>query len=678
MLRILLHRAPSAAILAFAGWTLLAQICVALGANLVALEIAAAVAVVATGLWARRRRRVVAHPAQGPDLSATDAGGTRAELLRFAFALLCAVGIVVAHRASGQIGVLATGGAALLLVGTIWRGREREPHATPAAGEPRSFVAAVALLALALASSVLVLVAHNPDPDDAFYVNVAAQVASSPTAPLLVEDGIFGIEGMPIQLPVYRAHSIELLVGAVAHLTGLEPILVAHLGLVALAGFLLPLAAARLLHRILPGHAVLGAALTVVVLLACGEGELGPGHFALLRVHQGKGVLLALALPMLFDAVLAYAHESTRGHWLRLFAVQVAAVGLTSSALLLFPCMAAVTLLVSGWSWRGRLRALLAGTAASAHALLVLAWLGPPMAAQVKLMAALEIDKSTASTYATIASDTLRRALGESPWSAILLVLVLCAWAVPRRPAAGRALAGSTLVVFGLLLQPPVARWIAERLLAPDVYFRALWMVPWGIAAAVTLLAPLRWLPAAPRLRIAGTAVWAAVALGLPLLSTSTTVLDEAAGTRIDRPGPKVPPMEYEAARWLAENVPPGSQVLAALDVAPWVSTFRSMPHPVYSRMIYHRYLQLGLPSEDVYQRRTLAGFVSFRGPHLDRTGILCPNAERRDLQGIVLRWYGERTAAQIEELAACGFRRAGQNDRYEVWVRERTAASPH
>lgn len=665
MLRIFLHRAPSAAIMLFAAWTLLAESTVALGGSLIGLEIASVMVFVlaaVTGGLVRARRVPAIEP---PPPAFTEPAATRAQSQRFVLVLLCAICAVLLYRATGRVDVLGAGGAVLLLGGLVWRWREQDDG--PAPSTPRSTLGALALLALALLTAAIALVAHNPDPDDAFYLNVAAQAATAPHAPLLVHDGIFGIEGMPIQLPVYRAHSIELGVGMIAHLTGLEPIVVAHVGLVALAGFFVPLVAARLLHRLVPGAAVLGALVCVVVLLACGEGELGPGHFSLLRLQQGKGLLVALALPMLFDALLAYAQAPSRASWLRFFAVQVAAVGFTSSALFVVPLTSAITLLVV-WRWgRERQRALWAGLLASAHTGMVLLWLGPPMAEQVELMDALTGDPSATSANG-IATSTLHRALGDSNWTAILLVTVLCAWAVPRRAMVGRALAGSALLVFGLFLQPSFATWAAERLLAPDVYFRVLWMVPWGVASAVAFTAPLHLGLQQPFARRALSVGTAAMALGLPLLTTPTTVLQERAQTRVARPGLKVPPLEYEAARWLAHHTPPGSPVLAAIDVAPWVSTFRSQPHPVYSRLIYHRYLQLGLPDEEVDQRRTLAGYVSFRGPHLDRTDVLCHHADARNLRGIALRRFDVRTGAQ---LAACGFRRVGRNELYDVWVRD-------
>jgi hypothetical protein len=668
VLRLALHRLPGAVVLGLAGWTLLAQICTALGFGLIVLECVAAAALVGAmvgwrrGWWSAKSDIASAAAAPFPVRGARDGQ-------RYVLVLLASILVVGAFGLTSSPWVLSLGGAGVVLIGlaVLHRGSVAD-HEAPLPSSRRD---GLVLLLLAVATAALALVAHAPDPDDAFYLNVAVQAAASPHASLLTDDGIFGIEGMPIQLPVYRAHAIELFVGAVAHLTRTEPVLVAHLGMVALAGLLLPLTAARLLRRIVPGREVLGAALVVVVLSACGEGEQGPGHFALLRLHQGKGILLAFALPMVIDAAWAYAHRPSRRRWMRLVAAQVAAVGLTSSALFAAPLVAVLTL-VCAWT-RGGGRALLAGVMASGYSGLVLAWVGPQMRTTLRALAAVREPTQPTVDLSTLTLRTLEGALGTSTWAAVVLVLALSAWSVPRSMAAARVLGGGVSLALLVFLCPPLGAWIAERLLAPEVYFRTLWIVPWGVLAAVTLLGPFRLFdvaslsPARRALLVAGTLV---VAVALPATTSPYSVFSARAGTRLDVPGPKVPPLAYEAARWVATATPAGAHVLAPEEVAPWVSTFRSLTHPLYSRYIYERFLLLELSEEEVYQRRTLTGFVGRRGAHLEHTEVLCHHAAERDLQGIVLRRFGDATVAQGRELAQCGFYRAGQNERFEVWVR--------
>ena len=66
------------------------------------------------------------------------------------------------------------------------------------------------MAALALVAVAVTLVAHRPDEDDAFYLNVAVSAIDFPEAPLLHYDGMHGEVGLPILETHYRAQSYEL------------------------------------------------------------------------------------------------------------------------------------------------------------------------------------------------------------------------------------------------------------------------------------------------------------------------------------------------------------------------------------------------------------------------------------------------------------------------------------
>ena len=68
-------------------------------------------------------------------------------------------------------------------------------------------------------------------------------------AALLAGDTLFGVPDLPILVPTYRVHSLEILAGAIARLSPLSAIQVAHVLLPFLFGLLTPLAIARLDHQ---------------------------------------------------------------------------------------------------------------------------------------------------------------------------------------------------------------------------------------------------------------------------------------------------------------------------------------------------------------------------------------------------------------------------------------------
>ena len=680
MLSTLLHALPAAAVLVLAAWTLLAEAVVAAGGNLFHLEALAAITLLLAAL-ARWRSRS-ARPTTEDAPRATDTTeraddpsvGPRAplrSLLRLGGALVVALGLVLVWRATDRVEVLVLGACLLLLAGLAFR-RGADPLPAPSTGAGATRAHPLVLVALALLTALVALGVSRPDADDAFYLNVPARAAHFPGEALMADDGIFGIAGMPVQYPLYRAHGIELLVGALAHLSGLEPILIAHYGLVALFALLLPLAHARLLGRLVPHHVTLATVAVVAFLLVSGEGERSYGHFALLRLHQGKGILLALGIPMVLDAVLRYAALPDRRRWLQLSAAQIACVGLSSSALFLVPVTTLVAL-AAAWRWSRpdrRLRQLALGLAASWHAVLVALWLLPAMATRARMLDAIQPDVSRIGTDRDPVAAILTSSFGDGGWLALTLVLALAAWAVPARASHGRLLAVLPLLLFAGFLAPwSAARWIDDPF-PLDVFVRVMWIVPWPVLAAVTLVGPLQALgDLRPSFRWAPALTLVLVVL-LPWGSSERTVLGEHPRTTVGSFGPKVPAEAYEAARILVENTPENALVLAADDVATWVSTFRQPRYVLYSRYIYEPFLRAEVSDAELRQRRTLVGFVSRKGIHLDNTDVLCYHAEQRDLRGIVLRRHGTRTTRQLDALADCGFRRAGGTERYEVWVR--------
>ena len=88
----------------------------------------------------------------------------------------------------------------------------------------------------------LALLAHRPDLDDAFYLNLAVAAVDQPQAALLAEDTLHGIAGLPVHHPVYRVHTWELWNALWSWLTGVPVIAMFHWVSASLAAALVPLA----------------------------------------------------------------------------------------------------------------------------------------------------------------------------------------------------------------------------------------------------------------------------------------------------------------------------------------------------------------------------------------------------------------------------------------------------
>ena len=285
--------------------------------------------------------------------------------------MIGALGCVLLYAFTGRLALYWVVGLALtlLLAGTELRAR---PIWRRAATTRRH---RLALAAMCLGCVALTLVAHRPDADDPFYLNFAVHAVDHPEAPLIAYDTLHGFPELPLSLPVYKVHSIELLEAAVSYLTGLRVLDVAHLLFPVLAALWVVLAYARLSRLLSPTRWiwVLGGALAF--LFCIGSPHQSYGNFAFVRLHQGKAVLLSALLPLVIAYGLEFALAPSRRRWLRLAASQIAAVGLSASALWSAPTVAALALASAApWGRRGA-RVVLLGLTASAYPLAVAAGL---------------------------------------------------------------------------------------------------------------------------------------------------------------------------------------------------------------------------------------------------------------------------------------------------------------
>jgi hypothetical protein len=336
-----------AACLAFAGWTLICNAVVWLGGRTIHLALAAAAALIALAaglVWARRRGRLGAWRAlfEDPPLAGSDEAPARATDLRlepWARAIAFALGAGIAatfwiRHDVRELCALALGYfvlAYLLVVRTS--PRPTEP--------PERGVFEWLLAGIALAHGLLTLSAHVPDPDDALYVNMAISLVDFADRPLLSTDTIHGIVGAPFKLPVYRLQSLELLSGLLDYLTGLPAIYGYHLVLPAIAGCMVPLAVARL-FRLLDPRRWVWAALVTVLLLVFDAGA-GPGsyfRFGFVRLFQGKAVFASALVPLIAAYGIRFGLRPSLGAFVLLAAGQIAALGMTVTALWAAPIVA--------------------------------------------------------------------------------------------------------------------------------------------------------------------------------------------------------------------------------------------------------------------------------------------------------------------------------------------------
>jgi hypothetical protein len=665
----------------FGAWTLLANGAVFMAGSLRQLEAAFAVAgvagVAAAAAWRQRRagpNGEISAAEEGPAQTSShrdDAVPALWQRLAVAVAALVSLGL---YATTGRIQVLWLSAIPWLLVlclrELISRPARTRPDAASgrdASADPRGRQAL--LFGLALVCSVLTLVAHRPDADDAFYVNMAVAAADHPSAPLLAGDTLHGVPGVPLPLPIYKVHSLELLAASLSHLTRLPVLSVAHLWLPAMVAFLVPLAYARLLRPLMPRAWLWGVFFAMAFLLLAGGASHGHANFAFVRLHQGKSMLLSLGLPLLMAYALEFGLAPSIGRWLRLAAAQIAAVGLSASGLWLAPAVAGLALASAGARppRRAAIRTLLIGVAASAYPLA----LGLGLRADTEAAfrnAAVPVAKAALRSN-TLVSETLWAGLGQDPASWLVLFAALGAWCVAPSATARRFCVLFPLAFLLLFLNPYTAPWIASHVTSGPTYWRVVWMLPIPVLVAVMLGAPLarpvwrerRWV--APCLSLSA----AAVAL---VWAPATYTLSSVNHVRLDWPGWKVPPAAFGAARAVAERAAPGAAVLAAQEVAPWIPTLHHYPQPIVVRTIYLPLLSGHLDDQELARRVHLSRLVSGESRPAHADTMLEEAVREYPLEAVVLAREALRWSDLPRALERAGLTRVPHHEDFEVWAR--------
>ncbi len=196
---------------------------------------------------------------------------------------------------------------------------------------------AVALWAVAL--TVMSTLTIRPNPDDLYYVNLSQWVASHgtfPTRDTIFSDLVFPMSNWP---PVA---SYDPLVGAAAHVAGVQAGSVVYMVVPPIATLLAVLALWRLLRAWrVPNISVALSAAFIFLLFDGGSSYAPPGNLFLTRLWQGKVILLCLLVPLLLVYALRFVERPTRSRAAWLFAGGTAAVGLSTTAMFLVPLIAA-------------------------------------------------------------------------------------------------------------------------------------------------------------------------------------------------------------------------------------------------------------------------------------------------------------------------------------------------
>jgi hypothetical protein len=457
-------------VVAFAGWTAIYHVCLVarIGSSWAAVAGLAALAL--AGWFAR----------SGDGAPAAVDAGRRTPRPRRALLALNAGLAVAAAAAFGltripywTIWLLWLAAAACSLAWCTWRPRATGAPAAVVANAPAEpathwfEIAVVAAWAIGLA--VLSLLVRDPDPDDAFYVHFAAWIAAHgqfPTRDVVYSDQLFPALYYP---PVF---SYEALTGTISRVSGLSVADLQYLVVTPAGAVLSVLAGWRLLRAWRVPMVALALTAMLVFLIFDAAHHMTFGAFFVNRMWQGKVLLLAVLVPLLFALLHDYGDRPQRRRLALLFAAGTAAVGLSTTGLFLVPVIAAgslLPLLLRRPTAAAARTALLGFAATCAYPLVA--------GAVTKLSAGRTPDVYTAADV--IPSTLVHFVLGTGGFAMLGLAAVLLGPSLLPRASAGQMLAGTALLV-GVLVSPRVPQHIFHL----TGLGRVLWRLTWALPAA--------------------------------------------------------------------------------------------------------------------------------------------------------------------------------------------------
>ncbi len=558
---------------AFAGWTLAVHASIGLGGNLYLLLWVATATLLAIGLLIRRL---------GPRTPFREREAPALELPTVQWMAVLATAVAVnLYLFTGNVIWTWWFCVVVLAVGAL----HMSASATPSVAIAREPVQAGAgwLWPIAALCCGLTLIAHRPDIDDAFYLNLGVAAADHPGWRLFAQDTMHGVADLPLLLEAYRVHSYELLNGALSFATGIPVAVCFYFISASAASILVPLAYGRLFRNLIPAVWLWGVVCVVAVLIAFGDAHRSHGNFAFVRIWQGKSIFLCVALPLIYAYAIEFVRRPSLRGWLLLAAAQIAGIGLTSSALWGAPFAAGLGLCAGAGLRVRKLPVVVLGVLASSYVI----------AAGLAVLGSMELAATTAASDPTPVGfhlrQTLQKVLGTGSFHLAAIAAVMATWALWRPGPAQRF---AIVVPLGaLLLAGPYWENFTRSYATGPSHWRSMWALPLPALFALLLCAPLQW-RASTRWRswaipttVAGMAV---LLLFLPERMSLGPDSPGTHGARIARPGLKVPPEPYAIALRMRE-VAPGRNVIVPPKVGAWLPTIHHHAYPLVVRDSYLR-----------------------------------------------------------------------------------------
>lgn len=434
----------------------------------------------------------------------------------------------------------------------------------------------IGLFALVLLGATLAAITHRPDIDDTLYLNFVVSSLDFPFDSLYSHSGLWLDKGVPLEMPLYRFHSYELLVAAISHVLNVEHKVIYYLVLPCFFGGAAIIVHLRLAQYLLPGRSLAFLVVWLVLIIALGESHRSFGNFAFVRLFQGKAVLVTVMLPLCLLLGLRFAEIPDWRRGLALSMAAISSLGLSSSALITVPVVL-VAVLTGGMlnAPRTVARRIAAGGLASS---VILIGIG------VFLTTRMTIGQGVYGETLPSTENGLSIVMGDGILGALLLSLFPIAPLFVADRARRKIYAGTSMLYVLAVLNPWSAPFVAE-MFDLALQWRLFWSVPLAISASIALVGLVT-------LQSRGLPVYLQhvylplVLLALLLASKQWSISTENNVT-VSLPAYKVENFDHSLASEIVQTSHPGSNVYVPVTIAAWIPTFRHHPYPAYIRPDY-------------------------------------------------------------------------------------------
>ncbi len=525
--------------------------------------------------------------------------------------------------------------------------------------DPR-FDSVVLLTVMAMTAGVTLMV-NRPDLDDAYFLNEAIATLRHSDLPLLSFDGMHGDPQIPIQQPDHRPQTYMLLISLLSTWTGLSPRTLYYVLLPPFWGALVPLSYFVVIKRFCIRSAWLALPIALLVLCAWGESHLAFGNFAFVRLFQAKAVFVALLCPLLVHYTLAFMEKPFWKTWCRLLLVQIASVGMSTTAAVVAPLAVLMALFASAGVSKKRLIPALAGTATFLYCGLILLWVlsdrhaNPGVADQAELL----------NVYYVIGS-------GARGTIALLLFLLLPLIMLRQNHPYRFWMWRYVFVAVVLLFNGLTTDW-AGRLVSGVFSWRLFWAVPLPlfIGAGFGLAAETIYLHPDSRAKIKTFWITALASVLAVFLFAGRWSLSPSNQVFFDGPGPKVNPYIKEVAEIVLQQTTLNDLVLAPEVVASVLTGYENYPRLLYVRPHYLHHLQWHFGEAEVKKRLGLGQMADAGCASPEDVDWLVQELKDRELKAVVL--FNNSAAEDCQDISSWlesnGYTRS-ETVFYAIWIR--------